>query len=130
MNEYIFENHYKKISVSKSVGPICLPPKIKSHPKEGTVCFTAGWGRNMNGGFIQSWLNEVDLKVFDDSTCKKTQSKKGFISGSMFCAGYLNGEFDIQTSDTTGCLSCIDYATKSVQFTLNIIGIYTALEKL
>ena len=76
---------------SETVGPICLPPKMKSHPKEGTVCFTAGWGRNMNGGFIQSWLNEVDLKVFDDATCKKTQSKKGFISGSMFCAGYLNG---------------------------------------
>ena len=46
----------------------------------------------MNGGFIQSWLNEVDLKVFDDDTCKKTKSKKGFISGSMFCAGYLNGK--------------------------------------
>ena len=50
----------------------------------------------MNGGFIQSWLNEVDLKVFDDDTCKKTKSKKGFISGSMFCAGYLNGKYTIK----------------------------------
>ena len=101
--EYVFENHQKKMIGSNSVGPICLPPKIKSQPKEGTVCFTAGWGRNMNGGFIQSWLNEVDLKVFDDSTCKKTQSKKGFISGSMFCAGYLNGEYDIKLATLIIC---------------------------
>ena len=94
----------------------------------------------MNGGFIQSWLNEVDLKVFDDDTCKKTKSKKGFISGSMFCAGYLNGKYTIKRLLTFKsatiieigiisfvCLCSIKYACNKclyvIRLTLNFCGI-------
>ena len=49
----------------------CLPDS--NHPKEGKVCWAAGWGRDENGE-VPKTLQEVDLEIISDKTCKTTKN--------------------------------------------------------
>ena len=49
----------------------CLPDS--NHPKEGKVCWAAGWGRDENGD-VPKTLQEVDLEIISDKTCKTTKN--------------------------------------------------------
>ena len=74
--------------------PACLPSS-GDHPLPDTVCWVAGWGKMAPGqGSLADALNAVDVKVISDATCKATNVGSIILSGSMFCAGWLEGGKD------------------------------------
>ena len=59
----------------------CLPDS--NHPKEGKVCWAAGWGRDENGD-VPKTLQEVDLEIISDKTCKTTKNAPFIVEVSVF----------------------------------------------
>ena len=62
-------------SKARYAAPVCLPEAEAADPEEGTVCWTAGWGR-MKNRELPDILQEVDLEIISDETCKKTKNKE------------------------------------------------------
>ena len=58
----------------------CLPDN--NHPKEGKVCWAAGWGRDENGE-VPKTLQEVDLEIISDKTCKTTKNAPFIVEVSL-----------------------------------------------
>ena len=58
---------------AKYAAPVCLPEKDAADPVEGTVCWTAGWGRMANKK-LPDILQEVDLELISDETCMNTKN--------------------------------------------------------
>lgn len=64
-----------------------------------------GWGlQNELGGFPDE-LQEVAVKIIDQSECKKYSGYEN-ISENMICAGYANGGRDACAGDSGGPLVC------------------------
>ena len=59
----------------------CLPDS--DHPKEGKVCWAAGWGRDENGE-VPKTLQEVDLEIISDKTCKTTKNAPFIVEVRFF----------------------------------------------
>ena len=59
----------------------CLPDS--NHPKEGKVCWAAGWGRDENGD-VPKTLQEVDLEIISDKTCKTTKNAPFIVEVRVF----------------------------------------------
>lgn len=86
--------------------PACLPTRGQKI-EENTICWTAGWGKTKSGGWGGARvLNEVDLKIFDDSTCKATEIGRDFVDSQMVCAGWEQGGKDGCQGDSGGPLIC------------------------
>ena len=64
--------NFRSISDPKMGRDIACLPDDK-HPKEGQVCWAAGWGRDENGD-VPKTLQEVDLEIISDATCKTTKN--------------------------------------------------------
>ena len=58
---------------AKYAAPACLPEQNSPDPAEGTVCWTAGWGRMANKK-LPDILQEVDLELISDETCMGTRN--------------------------------------------------------
>lgn len=74
--------------------------------QEGTKCWTAGWGVTTTEKRGAKALQEVDLKMFDDATCRATKLGNEFKDESMICAGYESGGYDACQGDSGGPLIC------------------------
>ena len=73
--------HFRFISDPKMGRDIaCLPDS--NHPKEGKVCWAAGWGRDENGD-VPKTLQEVDLEIISDKTCKTTKNAPFIVEVSL-----------------------------------------------
>ena len=49
--------------------PACLPAQGVEQQPEGTLCWTAGWGRLKWRGKLANVLQEVDVKLISDEQC-------------------------------------------------------------
>ena len=90
--------------IRNTAAAACLPqPGV--HPKHGTVCWAAGWGK-VDRETTATILQEVDLAMISDKMCDKTENTGKIIKDKMFCAGYLEGGKDGCQGDSGGPLIC------------------------
>ncbi|XP_037084546.1 transmembrane protease serine 5-like isoform X2 [Pollicipes pollicipes] len=84
--------------------PVCLPSR--RHPKPGTMCTVAGWGKTkITHLFGSDVLREAEVPVVKDSRCRSVYSDY-YITDNMFCAGYRRGRIDACAGDSGGPLVC------------------------
>lgn len=91
-----------------NVATACLPSSKTSHPVQGTMCHTAGWGKTSFGGSISQKLKEVDVDIINDQACMNTANRNNFIPQKMFCAGHFAGGKDACQGDSGGPLICVE----------------------
>ncbi|XP_043212694.1 cationic trypsin-like, partial [Amphibalanus amphitrite] len=84
--------------------PVCLPRG--RHPRPGTKCTVAGWGKTkITHLFGSDVLREAEVPVVRDSRCRATYADY-HITSNMFCAGYKKGRVDACAGDSGGPLVC------------------------
>jgi len=96
-------------TLSKSVWPICLPPPTEQFTNRRA--FVIGWGTIYFGGPVSSTLQEVNVRVWENSQCAKnyaTLDRK--VLGTMLCAGETNR--DSCQGDSGGPLNCMSPTTR------------------
>merc|ERR1712110_61215 len=113
-NDKTFENDIalirldRKVQFSKSVYPICLPPKGTDFTD--TRAFVVGWGTIYFGGPTSSVLQEVNVRVWDNKQCAKNYGRLNRkVSDNMLCAGDRGK--DACQGDSGGPLNCLDFQT-------------------
>merc|ERR1712198_289794 len=79
-----------------NIKPACLPSFEYSGP--GIV---SGWGTVYSGGYLMSWLQDVDVYVFPNVDCGLMTD---YMDYSMLCAGYMDGGKDACQGDSGGPL--------------------------
>uniref|UniRef100_A0A672MUZ4 trypsin n=1 Tax=Sinocyclocheilus grahami TaxID=75366 RepID=A0A672MUZ4_SINGR len=84
----------KPATLDEFLKPVDLP---KSCAPPDTMCRVSGWGITMN----QMCLN---LPIISDRDCNN--SYPGLITGSMFCAGHLEGGKGVCQGDSGGPVVC------------------------
>ena len=58
--------------------PACLPAQGVEQQDEGTLCWTAGWGRLEWRGQSANVLQEVDVKLISDKQCMTLETASIF----------------------------------------------------
>jgi len=72
------------VNFRTGVWPVCLPPKTPTYAnKDATV---TGWGTTSSGGSSSDVLKEVDVRVWSNLECERTQYGSA-IKDTMLCAG-------------------------------------------
>jgi hypothetical protein len=70
---------------------VCLPDYMQAAPLDGH-CFVGGWGTLASGGNSPSFLQSVDINIYEDSVCAADASYGGnFVSENEICAGKIEG---------------------------------------
>ncbi|XP_075062159.1 ovochymase-1 [Mixophyes fleayi] len=97
----------KEIVLGSQVQPVCLP-QVGEKFEPGTLCITSGWGRVKENGVSSSILQEVELPILDDETCRSVLDVMGLptLHKSMMCAGFPGGGKDACQGDSGGPLVC------------------------
>ncbi|XP_078252926.1 transmembrane protease serine 9-like [Rhinoraja longicauda] len=95
------------LTFSSLIQPICLPSSEQVFPA-GQQCAITGWGTLAYQGSLPNILQEADVKVIDDRTCRNIY--RSLITGRMLCAGVLEGGVDSCQGDSGGPLSCRESA--------------------
>ncbi|KAF7710854.1 hypothetical protein HF521_009726 [Silurus meridionalis] len=90
---------------SRFVKTACLPSV--DFP-DGTECSISGWGATPELQNGSNQLLDADVLLISQETCSSTQVYGKLIDGTMFCAGYLEGEVDSCQGDSGGPLSCVE----------------------
>jgi secreted trypsin-like serine protease len=75
---------------------------------DGVLAFVAGWGRTAEGGDSPDELRHVGLVVVSNDVCGRPQSYPGQITGTMACAGFVEGGKDSCQGDSGGPLMVSD----------------------
>ncbi len=92
-----------RISFTDEILPICLPKKkMLCRYLSGKMVFVSGFGDLSYGGAPASVLQEVDLKIINNTVCEENyrnliESKTKFpvgIGDSLICAGHEEGGKD------------------------------------
>ncbi|XP_051550510.1 trypsin-2-like [Myxocyprinus asiaticus] len=92
----------KPATLNEYVQPVGLPT---SYPPAGTRCNVSGWGlTNISTGDVPDKLQCLEVPTVSDRDCNN--SYPGFITESMFCAGYLEGGKGVCYGDSGGGLVC------------------------
>jgi trypsin len=82
-----------------SVKPIELDHSI---PADNTMISVAGWGNmSIDSEIYPDDLMQVDMPVINFDTCNNSY---GYLTNSMFCAGYMDGSKDSCQGDSGGPL--------------------------
>jgi len=98
----------RKVQFTKSVYPICLPPKGKDYTD--TRAFVIGWGTIYFGGPTSSVLQEVNVRVWDNKQCATNYGRLNRkITDTMMCAGERGR--DACQGDSGGPLNCLNFQT-------------------
>lgn len=90
------------------VQPACLPnPSTASYPTAGSTVWASGWGTLTEGGNTPYILNNVQLTVYDPTSCRPlgTANKNW---NSQICAGHVAGGKDTCQGDSGGGLYAYD----------------------
>ncbi|CAL4060273.1 unnamed protein product [Meganyctiphanes norvegica] len=72
------------VSFRTGVWPVCLPPKVPTYANK--VATATGWGTTSSGGSSSDVLREVDVRVWSNTECRRTQYGSS-IEDTMMCAG-------------------------------------------
>jgi len=114
-NDVTFENDIAIIKLdrpailSNSVWPICLPPASERFTNRRA--FVIGWGTIYFGGPVSSTLQEVNVRVWEPSECKKNYATLDRnVLDTMLCAGETNR--DSCQGDSGGPLNCMSPTTR------------------
>jgi len=99
----------RSVIFSKSIWPICLPQPAETFDRRRA--FVIGWGTIYFGGPTSSTLQEVNVRVWDQETCKNNYNKLNKkVTDDMLCAGE---QFkDSCQGDSGGPLNCQNPETK------------------
>jgi len=96
-------------TLSNSVWPICLPPAAERFTNRRA--FVIGWGTIYFGGPVSSTLQEVNVRVWENSQCAKNYATLDRdVLGTMLCAGETNR--DSCQGDSGGPLNCMSPTTR------------------
>ncbi|XP_032874737.1 transmembrane protease serine 9-like [Amblyraja radiata] len=93
------------LSLSSVIYPICLPSSQQVFPS-GQQCYITGWGRLAYQGSLPFILQEAEVSVIDDQTCRNAY--RSHITPRMLCAGVLTGGVGSCQGDSGGPLACSD----------------------
>ncbi|MBN3304502.1 TRY1 protein, partial [Amia calva] len=90
------------VTVNEYVRPVALPSAC---PVAGEMCVVSGWGNIITDGvFNPFYLQCVEVPILSQQACEN--SYPGQITGTMVCAGYLEGGKDSCQGDSGGPLVC------------------------
>lgn len=93
---------------SNSVWPICLPPASEAFTNRRA--FVIGWGTIYFGGPTSSTLQEVNVRVWENSQCATNYKQLDReVKSTMLCAGETNR--DSCQGDSGGPLNCMNPST-------------------
>uniref|UniRef100_A0A0A1XSC5 Plasma kallikrein n=1 Tax=Zeugodacus cucurbitae TaxID=28588 RepID=A0A0A1XSC5_ZEUCU len=101
------------VELREPLRPVCLAEADKTYEDELAV--VTGWGAVKEGGFIADRLQEVQVPVMSQETCRKSKYGSSRITDNMLCAGYAEGGKDSCQGDSGGPLHVANNATKSYQ---------------
>jgi len=114
-NDVTYENDIAIIkldraaTLSKSVWPICLPPASERFTNRRA--FVIGWGTIYFGGPVSNTLQEVNVRVWENSQCAKNYATLDrTVRDTMLCAGETNR--DSCQGDSGGPLNCMSPTTR------------------
>ncbi|KAI1886286.1 hypothetical protein AGOR_G00212440 [Albula goreensis] len=89
-------------TINDYVRPFSLP---KACPVAGDMCMVSGWGNIYTDEVFNPFnLQCVEVPILSDQDCEN--SYPGQITGTMVCAGYLEGGKDACQGDSGGPLVC------------------------
>jgi len=93
----------------------CLPNRGEE-PSHGTICWAAGWGlvNSPWGKSMPQELQEVDLQIYSNEECEKTQNSGYLRRAEHLCAGWPQGGKDGCQGDSGGPLICADEESQPV----------------
>lgn len=105
-----------KVTVNRSIMPVCLPRKeaapLMRTDSMGTV---AGWGLTQKGWLARN-LMFVDIPIVDHQKCTSAYEKQlypgGRVTANMLCAGLETGGKDSCRGDSGGALVFLDNETQ------------------
>ncbi|XP_067644505.1 trypsin-1-like [Eurosta solidaginis] len=100
----LLELYGKLVYNYKTIAPVTLPEQNFEIPQvpEGVPGSLAGWGVNVTGGYVQSILQEVDLKIYSDEECLKRHENDTTVNN--ICAGVDEGWMGQCNGDSGGPL--------------------------
>ncbi|KAM4038283.1 ovochymase-1 [Anomaloglossus baeobatrachus] len=95
------------VILGSRVQRVCLP-QMGEKTEPGTLCVASGWGRVNESGELATILQEVNLPILDDETCRSALDSLGLptFHKSMLCAGFPDGGRDACQGDSGGPLVC------------------------
>ena len=97
------------------IKPACLPATAgQIYPGSALV---SGWGTIGSGSYLNSWLHEVNVTVFEDGNCGSMNS---YMTDDMLCAGLMQGGKDACQGDSGGPLIAADPAQS---YAATLIGV-------
>ena len=97
-----------------NIKPACLPSAGATFPGSAVV---SGWGTINSGGYLNSWLHEVNITIFEDGNCGSMNSQ---MTDAMMCAGLMAGGKDSCQGDSGGPLVAEDPANGNA---LSLVGV-------
>ncbi|KAH8302721.1 hypothetical protein KR044_010130 [Drosophila immigrans] len=100
------------VEFTNYIKPICLPnsPILRAKSFVDRTPYVIGWGRTQEGGSTSDILNDLKIKVFDNSVCQSSYAKlnRNFTEDqfdkAVICAGELEGGKDSCQGDSGGPL--------------------------
>jgi len=96
-------------TLTNSVWPICMPPRSETFTNRRA--FVIGWGTIYFGGPTSSTLQEVNVRVWENTVCAANYAKLGRqVRNTMLCAGETNR--DSCQGDSGGPLNCMNPSTR------------------
>ncbi len=99
-----------EIELNSKIQIACLPKQKSSvYPSSNSTIYAAGWGATEYGGSISNALNNVKLKIYDESYCEM-KSLIGYEKNfdSQICAGELDGSKDTCQGDSGSPIFMLD----------------------
>ena len=98
-----------------NIKPACLPSVAgQVYPGDAVV---SGWGTVASGSFLNSWLHEVNVTVYEEGNCGSMNS---YMTDDMLCAGLIGGGKDACQGDSGGPLVAVDPVNNNW---LSLIGV-------
>ncbi|XP_061405400.1 chymotrypsin-like elastase family member 2B [Lethenteron reissneri] len=108
-NHTSFEKDIGLIKLKAPVTPdtgirfVCLPSDNEQLSSTST-CYVIGWGSRIKNGLLTSTLQQANIPVIDDKTCKSNEFYGSFFPENAICAG--DGSSGICNGDGGGPLLC------------------------
>ena len=91
-NDQTYENDIailklnRRATLNKSIWPIALPQSTSGYAN--TRAFVLGWGTIYFGGPLSDILQEVNIRIWDNPTCKENYKMLDkVVTDNMLCAG-------------------------------------------
>jgi len=99
-----------------NIKPACLPEASAKFPGPAIV---SGWGMVASESYLNSWLHEANVTVFEDGNCGDMNDE---MTDDMICAGLKQGGKDACQGDSGGPLVASDPANNHSQTLIGVVS--------